>query len=577
MYQRTLPLLLVLTFSFSHGNAGEITAPSDTGSPDKGQRETKSAPEPKFLRDAFQGQFTEEQLAKLGGRPSIEKLVEQMTPEQKQGARSKLALLEQSADSPEALDEIAKGYLMLDEHAPNPGQQAIRIATQIQQMEPKDSRGFALMGSGFHQAGDYPAATEWARKALELNPDDERARAVFMLSVGRIKRSGVGVPGVAANGSLPAGPAGFASLDWDIPVKDVSPQALALMKQAVAARRSRDVEAPIRFAREAMRIDPGSQGVQKFYALVEADYKKHAEIDDYLRRAVDAIKAGQGLEAVSWAQKAADRSENPDVYKILALTKQRADELTNEAVKQDLEKRKEKPQPSGGFPILPLAAFGFGAAGYGIARSKSSWSAQEFETPEDEDPNSERIQQNRYHLKVVAISAAIGFGVVYGGGWVVRVGGPALITMLRGNTSLQRTLASEAGAINPGGVISGFTQAEAQVIQEAQVIIKAPQFAQLEAAYRAGRPAVVNIGGRVIQYEPDMPADISGMTFFERNGFVMGRRAFSSADELRKTVLHELYRLATSQSASGVHGTLASKEADAAKAFADRAVGAMNK
>lgn len=448
MAVHTLPFLLVLTFGVPLGNAGEIPSP-----PDQVPRETKSAPDPKLLREAFQGQFSEEQLAAFGGRPSIEQLVEQMTPEQKQGARTNLAALERSASTPADLDEIAKGYLMLDEKAPDAGQNAIRIAAQLQQMEPDNSRGFALAASGFHQSGDYPAATEWAKKALELNPNDERAKAVYMLSVGRIKRSGVGLPAIAGTPALPATPGGFASLDWKAVVRDASPQAIALMKRAVAARRGRDIEEPIRLAREAMRIDPGSLGVQKFYAAVDADYKKHAQTKEYLDQAIAALRAGNGPEAVSWAQKAADLSQSQEVYKLLALTKQRADELAQQPIRQDAKKR-EKDSPAG-FPLLPLAVpFGLGVLGYGVSKSKSSWSGQESERPEDEDPNSERIQQNRRHLKMAAISAAIGFGIVYGGGWVLRVGGPALITMLRSNTSLQKTLAAEVGAINPSQIKS---------------------------------------------------------------------------------------------------------------------------
>ncbi|WP_370899574.1 hypothetical protein [Chryseobacterium gossypii] len=39
---------------------------------------------------------------------------------------------------------------------------------------------------------------------------------------------------------------------------------------------------------------------------------------------------------------------------------------------------------------------------------------------------------------------------------------------------------------------------------------------------------------------------MSGLTLFEENAFVLGKDAFSSPLELRKTILHELYRLNTS-------------------------------
>lgn len=80
----------------------------------------------------------------------------------------------------------------------------------------------------------------------------------------------------------------------------------------------------------------------------------------------------------------------------------------------------------------------------------------------------------------------------------------------------------------------------------------------------------VNVGGRLIQYEPSLPA--SGMTMFGENGFLIGREAFTSPAELQKTVLHELYRLNTSTSATGVSAALAAQETKAAFDFAARAV-----
>lgn len=57
------------------------------------------------------------------------------------------------------------------------------------------------------------------------------------------------------------------------------------------------------------------------------------------------------------------------------------------------------------------------------------------------------------------------------------------------------------------------------------------------------------------------------MTMFGENGFLIDPEAFKSKAELQKTVLHELYRLNTSNSASGVSGTLASQETKAAFRF----------
>jgi len=97
--------------------------------------------------------------------------------------------------------------------------------------------------------------------------------------------------------------------------------------------------------------------------------------------------------------------------------------------------------------------------------------------------------------------------------------------------------------------------------------------AAIREAHAAGRSVTVRIGGRVIQYEPGLPA--SGMTMFGDEGFLIGREAFSTAGELERTVLHELYRLRTSASSSGVSAALAAEETRAAAAFAERAARAL--
>jgi hypothetical protein len=128
---------------------------------------------------------------------------------------------------------------------------------------------------------------------------------------------------------------------------------------------------------------------------------------------------------------------------------------------------------------------------------------------------------------------------------------------------------SEIAATAGPKVYPGFTDGESQVINEAQGIINSPELSQMQQANAAGQPLTVTVNGRLIQYEPDLPA--SGMTMFGENGFLIGPEAFTSQDELQQTVLHELYRLNTSASADGVSGSLAAQETQAAADFAARA------
>ncbi len=119
-------------------------------------------------------------------------------------------------------------------------------------------------------------------------------------------------------------------------------------------------------------------------------------------------------------------------------------------------------------------------------------------------------------------------------------------------------------------MIPGFTATESEIINEAQDILNSSELAKIQAAHAAGQPVAVNVGGRLIQYEPGLPA--SGMTMFGENGFLIGREAFTSPQELQQTILHELHRLTTSNSASGVSGALATQETKAAADFAAKAL-----
>jgi hypothetical protein len=66
------------------------------------------------------------------------------------------------------------------------------------------------------------------------------------------------------------------------------------------------------------------------------------------------------------------------------------------------------------------------------------------------------------------------------------------------------------------------------------------------------------------------PLPFSGMTAFP-HGFVIGKEAFASEDELKKTLLHELYRLCRSSIGRGgdADPTTTRAEADAAFWFAE--------
>ena len=133
-------------------------------------------------------------------------------------------------------------------------------------------------------------------------------------------------------------------------------------------------------------------------------------------------------------------------------------------------------------------------------------------------------------------------------------------------------LASKAPAA-ADAALAGFSAAERAVIAETRQILSSPEMMQLRHAHALGKPLILRVVGRLVQYEPNWP--FSGMTIFEENGFLLGQQAFSSEEELTKSVLHELYRLATSVARDTGGGGANNAETKAAYEFADRAFNAV--
>lgn len=97
---------------------------------------------------------------------------------------------------------------------------------------------------------------------------------------------------------------------------------------------------------------------------------------------------------------------------------------------------------------------------------------------------------------------------------------------------------------------------EDDFVDEAKQILKHPDFGKLRDAHEKGDTVVVRINGREIQYEPGLSS--SGFTNHEAGGFLIGPEAFTiSRDEMKKTVLQELFRLHLGMPSEGVSGDFA--------------------
>jgi hypothetical protein len=91
---------------------------------------------------------------------------------------------------------------------------------------------------------------------------------------------------------------------------------------------------------------------------------------------------------------------------------------------------------------------------------------------------------------------------------------------------------------------------------------------ELVAAFESGEAQELTIAGQEILVQPDLP--VSGMTLQGENAFVPGRDAFASGDELAKTILHEMFRLAF-QVGTSASGAEAASTTKAAGGFAEAA------
>lgn len=159
-----------------------------------------------LLDRLFGAGLSEEQRGALGPGATHEQLAGAMTPRQRAAAREGLAAAEARARTPRELKEIARGYLILDEKAPNAGQEALRLAGRLLERDPQDPEARTLAAGGFFQLGDHAKAAEAAEAALRLDPRNRAAAAVLLLSRGRGGRVPAGEAGVQGVSEPPPRP-----------------------------------------------------------------------------------------------------------------------------------------------------------------------------------------------------------------------------------------------------------------------------------------------------------------------------------------------------------------------------------
>lgn len=119
--------------------------------------------------------------------------------------------------------------------------------------------------------------------------------------------------------------------------------------------------------------------------------------------------------------------------------------------------------------------------------------------------------------------------------------------------------------------LPGLTVAETQIVKSARQIWNSQAFKSGIRGMRAGKNSEITVDGVKVVFQADGP--FSGMTLFGERGFVIGKEALRSPDEIVKTVLHEFYRLSTSAAGpnSGVSQALVAKETNNVVNFVERA------
>jgi hypothetical protein len=111
---------------------------------------------------------------------------------------------------------------------------------------------------------------------------------------------------------------------------------------------------------------------------------------------------------------------------------------------------------------------------------------------------------------------------------------------------------------------------ERKVVRQAAALVRSPEFQRLIDAALSGRSCEVAIMGTLIVVEHSLPPGYCGMSLFEEKGFVLGPEAFTSTEQLHRTILWELYRLKTHQAEAAIIAGEAGRLRSLTAAFVDR-------
>ena len=373
-----------------------------------------------LLDRLFRDGRTTDELSKLGSNPTSEQLAQTMSPAQKEAARQRLKILEETATD-DVLPEIQRGYQLLG--FPTDG---LRVDLMRKGQLPRSSGELTRQAAQAAAEGRKADAMRLAAEALARNPEDEQAYKILKLVPPKDIGGHVNPQDPFSQDSSVVKP--DVSAGETEPSRSPNQQAQALMRQAIQVRRARDVDGTFKLALDAMRADPTSNTVQQFYGLVLQDREKQmrrlSTTLNFVNQAVDAANAGHKDQALAFANQALASDPNP-------VTRQFVEELRARSTQAQAASQRS-PQAPTSKNMPPGVPIGGGALLFAIG----AWVAKKDRDAEKalwEDP------KRTAGLAIMGVGA---FGLAAGIG--IALEGVGLLSGLGG-----------AAAVNGAGVTAG--------------------------------------------------------------------------------------------------------------------------
>lgn len=407
--------------------------------PDPPAQPAPQATDSSLLEKVFTESLKPEQIIPLGKKPTPEQLAAAMTPEQKDGARRKLKEVEEHTSDTGELDQIARGYALLNASA-----DVFRVAMRRQGLLPQDSHDLSVAASAAYSQGHTEQALRLVAEALARNPEDQQARDLALLmtpkTIGANLKLQDPFKGAAAeNGADTTPVAGGKGATQRSP----SPAAGAAMRQAIQARRAGDMTQTLKSALDAMRADPTNPTVQEFYGFVIKDRTKQMrrlqQTMSYLDQAVDAENAGHGNVALAFAEKAlASGPSSPVLDKFLA-------DLRARAAQKPAAAPAQKTSPSSAGKLPPVVPIGTG--GLLLALGTLLWRSGGQEKAEAWWADTKRTAA----MGMIGIGVA---GMIYGGGAMIGAFTPTPALALASGGTAGAAVVVDGAAIGQGTAIT---------------------------------------------------------------------------------------------------------------------------